>query len=488
MLKRFKTILSIVLAAVLLFSCAASISAEENFQKLSSYEAAKHKDTLARLIVQISMTYYYGAEDVDLLYRALCSTIENGYYDFDKAVEEVIDFLKVKDKYSEFYSPERYENVYTGITGEYYGIGVTITLSGDHVVVAGVFPNSPAEISGIQTYDTIVSVDGTSIAGLSVSDVATLIKREKGQKVSIGIIRNGTPMTIDCFCDEVDQNPVTYEIMEGNIGYIFISSFAMNLDEFIAPILKEFEEKGIKDIILDIRNNGGGELSAAIKLAEHFIPEGTIAKLKYKDEAQNTDITIDNDMAASPYNMVLLVNENSASASELFAGAVKDRNAGTIIGTNTYGKGSMQSVYKLFTGAGIKYTVAEFYSPNDSRIHTIGVQPDYLVENSVSVINEEDFSPVVLEKNNDTTEGEHILAIEQRLEALGCFEGVPDSVFDEETREALKYFQMARTLEITGQPDVYTLVALNDIIYDFTTENDDQIVAAKNYLLTGKIN
>lgn len=452
---------------------------------LPQLEAQKQKNAIANLIITLSSTYYYGVSDEDLLYRALCSTIDNGYYDFDKAVEAAMKALK--DGYSEYYTAERFENLYTSIQGEYFGIGVTIMLSGDHVVITGVFPGSPAENAGLKSYDIIISVDGQSIAGLSTADVAALIKREKGSPVKLGILRGNTEMTVDCICDEVNQNPVSYEITDGKIGYIYISSFTANLDDFITPVLKEFDEKGITDIILDIRNNGGGELNAAIDLANHFIPEGVITKLKYKDETKNEDLTVTNGMTKPKYNLVLLVNENSASASELFAAAVKDRRAGTVIGTNTFGKGSMQTVFRLSTGSGVKYTVAEFHSPNDSRIHSIGVAPDYTVENTVYTVDESKFAPVALEKPNDTTDGEHILAIEERLHALGCFDSEPDTVFDEETSDAVRYFQTVMGLEITGMPDFYTLIAINDYIYDFELETDNQIEAAKKYILTGKI-
>ncbi len=490
MKKQFRPLLSLILAIILSLSCIVSVSAANTIvpssELVSTYGKEYVKNYMANLTIQIADTYYYGITDEDLLYSALCSTIDNGYFDFDAAVENMMKLLN--DDYTAFYTPERFESMYTEITGEYYGIGVQIMLSGDHVVVAGVFPDSPAEKAGIQLYDTIVSVDGTDISGMSVSDVAALIKREKGKKVTIGIIRKGESMSVDCFCDEVDQNPLSYEIIEdGKIGYIYLSTFSLNLEEFLVPILKEFETKGITNIILDIRNNGGGELNAAIALAEYFVPAGVIAKMKYKNSAYNYDLTVENTMTKSPYNMVLLVNGNSASASELFAGAVKDRGAGTIIGTKTYGKGSMQSVYRLITGSGIKYTIAEFHSPNDDRIHTVGITPHYIIENSKTLVTEDSLTPINFNKINNTESGEHILAIEERLYVLGCFDEEPDQVFDENTTEAIMYFQMAKNLEITGVPDAYTLVALNDIIYDFYIENDDQLEAAKSFLLTGSV-
>ncbi|MBQ8002674.1 MAG: S41 family peptidase [Clostridia bacterium] len=490
MKKTFKTLLSLLMAIILSFSCAVYVVAEEADDKVDVvkiYGPDRIKAYLASLTIQIADTYYYGVSDEDLLYRALCSTIDLGKFDLDTAVSYMMRLLK--DGYSEFYTPERFESLYNDISGEYYGIGVQIMLSGDHVVVAGVFPDSPAEKAGIKLYDTIVSVDGVDIAGMSTADVAALIKREKQAKVTIGIVRNGTPMFIDCFCDEVDQNPISYEIMEdGKIGYIYLSTFSLNMDEFLVPVLEEFKQKGIDDIILDIRNNGGGELNAAIALANHFIPDGVIAKLKYRNPENNTDLVITNGVEKSPYNMVLLVNGGSASASELFTGAVKDRDAGTVIGTKTYGKGSMQSIFRLITGSAVKYTVAEFHTPNDARIHTVGITPDYVVENSYQHITEESLTPLDLDEHGNTSSGKHVLAIEERLFALGCFEGVPDEVFDEETSEALRYFQMMRNLEITGQPDMFTLVSLVNIIYDFKIENDDQLEAAKKFLLTGSIN
>ncbi len=448
-------------------------------------EAYKLKTAIAGLSMRLAETYYYGVEDEDLLYRALSSAISKGYFDFDAAVENMMKALK--DGYSEYYSPERYESLYTSIQGEYYGLGVTIMLSGNHVVITGIFPNSPADKSGLKLYDTIVSIDGKSTEGLSAADVASLIKREKGTAVNVGVKRGDETLTVTAYCDEVDQNPVSYEIWDGNIGYIYISSFTANLDEFVSPILAEFDEKGIKDVILDIRNNGGGELNAAIALASHFIPEGVVTKLKYKNPELNEDLTVTNGMTKPKYNLVLLVNENSASASELFSGAVKARKAGTIIGTKTFGKGSMQSVFRLQSGCGIKYTIAEFYSPADERIHTVGITPDYVVENPTYPVDENKFEKIDLDKPNDTTPGKHVMAVEQRLGALGFMESEPDENFDEETENAVKQFQALSGMDITGETDLYTLIAISDYVYDFNITEDVQIEAAEKFIKTGKI-
>ncbi|MCD8050036.1 MAG: S41 family peptidase [Clostridia bacterium] len=413
----------------------------------TKWEAYVTKNTIANLCISIAKSYYYGVADEDLLYRALCSAIDLGYFDFDSAVESMMQLLQ--DGYSEYYSPERFESLYNDIQGEYYGIGVTITLSGENVVVMGIYPDSPAEKAGISLYDIIISIDGQSIAGMSLSDVASLIKREKGAAVKVGVMRGTEELVIECTCDEFSENPVTYEITEDNVGYIYISSFTANLDEFVTPVLEEFDAKGITNVVLDIRNNGGGELNAAISLASHFVPEGTIAKLKYKDETQNADLTVENGMTESKYNLVLLVNENSASASELFAGAVQGRGAGTIIGTTTFGKGSMQSMYRLSTGSGIKYTIAEFYTPNDERIHTIGITPDIVVENSTYHVSEDDMQILDVEKYDDKMDADNVLAVEQRLEALGYLDEA-DNVFDDDTRDALRAFQTLFFFYFTG--------------------------------------
>ncbi len=514
--KKFKSLVSLLLALVMLVSSSAFVYADETEPAAEAaseaieeatdaaeegqefvqtrdtievtvptkWEAYVTKTAIANLCISIANSYYYGVLDEDLLYRALCSAIDLGYFDFDSAVESMMQLLN--DGYSEYYSPERFESLYTDIQGEYYGIGVTITLSGDSVVVMGVFPDSPAEKAGISLYDIIISVDGQSIAGMSTSDVAALIKRERGETVKIGVLRGSEELVIECTCDEVDQNPVTYEIMEDNVGYIYISSFTSNLDEFVTPVLEEFDAKGIKNVVLDIRDNGGGELNAAISLASHFVPEGTIAKLKYKDETQNEDLVVENGMTEPKYNLVLLVNENSASASELFSGAVQGRGAGTIIGTTTYGKGSMQSMFRLSTGSGVKYTIAEFYTPNDERIHTIGITPDIIVENSTYHVSEDDMQILDVEKYDDKMDADNVLAVEQRLEALGYLEEA-DNVFDDDTRDALRAFQTLHNLEITGEPTFYTLIALASIIYDFDKENDDQLAAALKYAATGSI-
>ena len=265
-----KAVFAFLIAVILVISSFGNVLAQEETapqeETKSEFSPVQLKYAIARVASQIASNYYYGVEDADLLYRALCSAIDNGSFDFDMAVERMMKALA--DEYSEFYPAERFEQVITDISGEFFGIGVSITLSDEHVVVVSVFPGSPAEKTGILPYDLIVSVDGQSIKGMSTAEVAALIKREKNSKVDLGIVRNGVPMTINCYCDEVDQNPVSYEIMEdGKIGYIYISNFTLNLDEFIVPILNEFNEKGIKDIqqIMGIDDKEMESLIAAAK-------------------------------------------------------------------------------------------------------------------------------------------------------------------------------------------------------------------------------
>ena len=238
---------------------------------------------------------------------------------------------------------------------------------------------SPAESAGMKSADIIVSVDGEPIKGLFTDEVVDLITGEEGTKVKIGVKRSGktTPIYFNIPREEIKINPVSHKILKGDIGYINISQFNDNTYEKLLPVLKEFDNKNISNIIIDLRDNPGGLLDEVVKVSKKFIPKGPIVHIKYRDKIEETHYS---KLPKAKYKLAVLVNENSASASEIFAGAVQDTKVGTIIGVTTYGKGTVQQILPLPNGDGMKLTIAEYLTPKKRSINGKGVVPDIEVE------------------------------------------------------------------------------------------------------------
>lgn len=480
-----KKVLALALSMLLAFSglaCAQEAvqkSPETTDSAQSALSSFYTKIILSSLIQQVSENYYYGVSAAKLYKAVLDDTIDHGGFDMTRAMKQIAAQL---DDYSEYYSPEDYQTTMESVNGNLFGIGAVISRVNGKSVIMSIIDNSPAQRAGLLAGDVFTAVDAEDVTSLSANALVSKIKGEKGTAVKITVFRGGESLTFDITRDEVSLNPITTKIYaDKQAAYIAVSSFTSNLEEFLTPAMKEINYLGIKNIILDLRDNGGGEIHAALALANVFIPQGVVTRLHYKDPADDEELVSENPSRKINYNLVVLANQNSASASELFLAAVQGRQAGTVIGSKSYGKGSMQMVMSLAMGGGMKYTVAEFFSPRGERIHNTGITPDIAVENTAKTLDESAFAPIDLSLDATTAaDSPNVLAAEQRLEALGFFDFgfVPDKVFDSETAKAVERFQLANGLTPTKALDIYTLVRLNDIEYDFSVEIDDQLQTA----------
>lgn len=284
----------------------------------------------------------------------------------------------LNDIYSDYYTKEEMQEVSSDVTGEYVGIGIVMTkdTTTNEIVVYSVFDNSPAKEVGIEKGDIITKVDDTEVNGDDYNDVPNMIKGKEGTKVKVTIKRNNEEKTFELTRKSVVQDVVKSQIIGDNIGYIYISDFTSNVYEQFLKKYNELASKNITKLIIDERNNLGGEVNQAINIADLFIDKGENILIeedkngnKEEDKAKN-GITI-------TMPTVLLVNEYSASASEILAGALKDKASNvTIVGTKTYGKGVIQSLYTLPDGSGLKLTTNKYLTPNGTEINKIGIEPD----------------------------------------------------------------------------------------------------------------
>lgn len=292
--------------------------------------------------------------------------------------------LQSLDPYSNYYTPEESVTVYQDMFNMFTGIGIHIEEKDGYINIKDIIKDSPAEKAGLKKDDLILSIDGKDTKGMSIQEASKLIKGLKGTKVKLGFKRgkNSLPIYTEITRDTITINPVEYKILENNIGYIKLSEFSMDSTNEFNKALTELDKNKVGKIILDLRDNPGGLLNQAIDISRNFITKGPIVHIQEKDTALVSHMST---ITKSKYKLVVLVNENSASASEILAGAVKDTKAGTIIGKKTFGKGIVQSMIPISDGSIIKLTTAEYLTPNKISIHGKGVEPDIVVHNTANV-------------------------------------------------------------------------------------------------------
>lgn len=304
-------------------------------------------------------------------------------YDKEKVQESLLDGLVggVDDVYTMYYTPEEYEDLQINTTGNYYGIGAGLTQDVKTMVVtvSKVYEGTPAEEAGLLKDDIIVSVDGVDATSMELSKLVQLIRGEEGTTVHLAIYRSQTQEELEFHVPRrnVQLPSVAAEMLSDNVGYIQISEFQSNTASEFCDYLAMLEQEGMESLIVDLRDNPGGLLSSVVNILDVILPEGTVV---YTEDKYGNRDTYKSDGKCIDYPMVVLVNENSASASEIFAGAIKDYDYGTLLGTTTFGKGIVQTIFPLEDGDALKITTAKYYTPEGYNIHGAGIEPDVELE------------------------------------------------------------------------------------------------------------
>lgn len=308
-------------------------------------------------------------------------------YDKDKLADSLYaGYVEgLDDPYTCYYSAEEYSKMMESSEGTYYGIGVMIsqdTKTGK-VYVIRVFSGSPAQEAGIQVGDVLMTVADQEVTGMDLNEVVAAIKGAEGTKVAIKVYRSSEKegsreLTLKVERRSVDVDTVYYKMLDQQIGYLELTEFdSVSTDQFQAA-LKDLKEQGMKGMILDLRNNPGGLLDVAVSLADEFIDTGTVVSMKDKNGKEQVYKATQEGSLGLP--LAVLVNGDSASASEVLSGCIKDYGAGTLVGTQTFGKGIVQNIIPFSDGTAMKVTTAHYYTPKGNDIHGVGIKPDVVVE------------------------------------------------------------------------------------------------------------
>jgi len=346
------------------------------------------------VIVGIVLTNLFGLDGIldsatEQKMQVIKNMIESAYLYEDKVDEEVLQESIIKgyvaglgDPYSVYYNEAETKSLMESTSGEFGGIGVVITqeIETQIITLTTVYEDSPGEKAGLCDGDILYKVDGEEVTGQDLDTVVSKIRGEKGTTVEITVLRGDASEEHTCIVtrDIIEVNTVAYEMKEQNIGYILVSGFeAVTYHQFEAA-LKELTNQGMQSLVIDLRNNPGGNLSTVCDMLDLILPKGTIVSTK--DKNGKGDVITSDDEHQLSIPMAVLINGNSASASEIFAGAIQDYGVGTLVGTTTYGKGIVQNVYGLPDGTSLKLTTSEYFTANGRNIHGIGIEPDVKVE------------------------------------------------------------------------------------------------------------
>ena len=332
-----------------------------------SKEAVEIKDKAEILSSYINRFYLndidYGKMG-DIIYKAMVSGLD--------------------DKYAAYYTKDEYKDISEKTKGEFCGIGAYISQgkNDNSLKVAGVVKGGPAEKAGIKKGDIIVEVDGENIQGKDSSYAVSKMKGKKGTNVSISVMRKGNkkPITFNIKREVIHDNTVSYKMLDNNIGYISVSAFETVTKKQFKSAVDCLEKKNEKGLIIDFRDNGGGLLDTALDMLDQILPKKLVVYTKDKNGVAEEYYTKDDKEIKIP--IVILVNGNSASASEVFCGALRDYGKAKLLGTKTFGKGIVQSSFAFRDGTGLKFTTSKYYTPKGINIHGTGFEPDIKVKSN----------------------------------------------------------------------------------------------------------
>ncbi len=332
---------------------------------------------------------FAGSETYDELesFADILSLVENSYVD-DVDTKEVIEgaingMLRTLDPHSSYMTPEFFKEMQVETQGEFGGLGIEITIDEGWLTIVAPMEETPAWRAGVKSGDKIVKVDGERTNDMSLMDAVRKMRGKRGTPVTITIVREGfeEPKDFIIVRDIIHVSSVKFQMLPENIGYVRLRSFTKEAGSETNEAIESMKKEGMKALVLDLRNDPGGLLDQAVEVSELFLKRGElIVYTKGRIESQNMRFTVKNPGGGDDYPMVVLVNQGSASASEIVAGALQDLKRAIVVGTQSFGKGSVQTIIPLKNDAGLRLTTARYYTPSGRQIQGVGITPDIVVE------------------------------------------------------------------------------------------------------------
>lgn len=445
--------------------------------------------------VTSSETSVAGNEEDFEKIQAVYDTLMTDYYqgvDEETLIEGAITGMteSVGDPYTQYLNVEESSSLNESISASFEGIGAEVMKQGDNVMIVSPIAGSPAEKAGLQPNDIIVKVDEQELSGMSLNEAVSYIRGEKGSEVVLTIKRGETTFEVTLVRDTIPVETVLYQLDKENptIGSITITSFSSPTYEDLVMAIEDLREQGATSFVFDVRQNPGGLLNAGLSISNLFLENGDIIlQTQEKDQEPVSIVADDKTMGSFKVTepSVLLVDEGSASASEILAGAVSESGNVKLIGTKTFGKGTVQNVATFDDSSELKLTIAKWLTPSGEWIHEKGITPD--IEVSLP-----EYANLLLIDSSKTYQLGDVSAevenLEKVLDALGYSVEDTDGYFDESTQEAVKEFQTDTKLTVDGKVTGETSTQLVESLRKLIDENDTQYEAAIKELQSSKSN
>lgn len=474
----------LVVAALSIGGTVAVTNADEN----TNEEQAQNQVNSSEVSVAVD------TEDFEKI-QAVYDTLMSDYYqgvESETLIEGAITGMteSVGDPYTQYLNVEESSSLNESISASFEGIGAEVMKQGDNVMIVSPIAGSPAEKAGLQPNDIIVKVDEQELSGMSLNEAVSYIRGEKGSEVVLTIKRGETTFEVTLVRDTIPVETVLYQLDKENptIGSITITSFSSPTYEDLVMAIEDLREQGATSFVFDVRQNPGGLLNAGLSISNLFLENGDIIlQTQEKDQEPVSIVADDKTMGSFKVTepSVLLVDEGSASASEILAGAVSESGNVKLIGTKTFGKGTVQNVATFDDSSELKLTIAKWLTPSGEWIHEKGITPD--IEVSLP-----EYANLLLIDSSKTYQLGDVSAevenLEKVLDALGYSIEDTDGYFDESTQEAVKKFQTDTKLAVDGKVTGETSTQLVESLRKLIDENDTQYEAAIKELQSSKSN
>lgn len=454
----------------------------ESFNTMSGEETAEYVKEIIQLVGNNARDE--AVTQNNLCYEALMGILKARPDLFETALDAMMDSM---DEHSVYLPPVKTELFFDELEGSFEGIGVTILQVDDKFVVNGVLPGAAAELAGIKTGDIFVTVDGKEVSGITMEELTGLIRGPIGTTVTIGVYREDIKGVVNI---PVVRNTIPNSVLDVAIFgegdnttlYLGLPTFSTGCHQEIEMELNNADAKGIKNVILDLRNNSGGLLEEAVGIADLFLPKGKVIvsedrKIKFYNQKY-----VSEGKRSKSYNLLVVINENSASASEVLTAALMENDVAKVLGVRSYGKGTVQNIVPLNTGASLKFTTAYYLTPLGNNIDKVGIEPDIQVENEYipfDLTPYTEFSYKTVWKKGDT--GAEIKYAKEMLSVWGVYLGAMDEVYNEELEKAVLLFQDAMGLYPYGVLDLTTQMAIYNNLKSTKDVIDNQFTEALKY-------
>lgn len=407
--------------------------------------------------------------------------------DHDKIIDGAIQGMlaSLEDPFSTYMTTKEAKDFEEHISSSFQGIGAEVSLDNGRVTIVSPIKGSPAEKSGLRARDVILSVDGESLDGLTLNEAVAKIRGPKGTEAKLSVLRSGTsePVEIVIVRDDIPIETVYAEMLEDSIGKIEITQFSFQTSKRFEEELSKLEAQGMKGLIIDVRNDPGGLLDQVIHIVQPFIEKGKpIVQIEDRNGKRQPTLS-KNPNPAKAYPVAVLINQGSASASEILAGALKESAGSQLIGEKTYGKGTVQVTFEkeMGDGSNIKLTTSKWLTPDGNWINKTGIEPDMKVEQP-EIFTVRPFSKQVTLTYDMANEDVKVL--QTMLPALGYSVSRNDGYYDQQTVDAVKAFQTDNSLVVNGEVDEQMMGLLESKVIEAIRDpnNDNQLKAAVQYL------